>query len=252
MKIKNLLLITSTILLCSCSAIDSFWSFEQTKSLENAEPNAELEKPSSARDSNVSKEQELLSKAMRSFEKEVYSIAKKNFGEFQKNYPASYYLPLVELKIADCDFFLGNYTEASEGFQGFTRKRAKHEANSYSEYMAALSHLKRYRGSTKDQTPIKVAHQKFSLYLEKYPSSEYLPLVKESISKCEDKLAEHEVSVANFYFKQSKREAGMSRLKSLFQRYPNSQIASTSPENLTEMFSLNQSELNSLLSGRTK
>lgn len=235
------------LLLSSCSWLGG----KNYRNKENKVSQYDLEfdkdKKTSSQQSEVSEEEELLARAMDSYERGVFSIAKNAFLNLQKQYPNSYFLPLVELKIADCDFYLGKYTEAIEAYEEFLRVRPTSEAAAYAAYKIAEAHIKKYRGPFKDQTPLKTALEKLKDLSENYGNSEYQRLAERATKEAKQKLAEHDLIVAKFYAKQGMHKAALNRLVKLFQRYPKSTPAQMPPEELRKTFKLNDAEIVKLI-----
>jgi outer membrane protein assembly factor BamD len=234
--------------LASCSSLGSKSPREAGNKVSEYDGEFDKEvRSSSSLNTNVSEEEDILARAMDSYERGVYSIAKNSFVKLQKEYPNSYFLPLVELKIADCDFYLGRYTEAIEGYEEYLRMRPRSEAAAYASYKIADAHLKKYRGPYKDQSPLKTAIQKLEELSNNYSNSEYDRLAQRATKEAKEKLAQHDLIVAKFYAKQGMKKAALNRLKKIFTKYPEASAAQIGPDQLRSDFKLSDDQIARLI-----
>ena len=64
-------------------------------------------------------EEKLFDQAIEAYEEELYSVSKQKLQALISGYPASPRAEFAKLKIADCDFFSGDYPEAAEAYSLF-------------------------------------------------------------------------------------------------------------------------------------
>ena len=159
-------------------------------------------------------EEEIIAGAIDAFDRGLYSRSREEWTSLRDGYPASYFIPLAQLKIADCYFATGDFPEAVSTYQEFLRLYPAHEAAGYAQSRLAESLLRQYRGIKNDQQPLKDALQAYELVLSEYPSSDFAQSAQLRIADIKKLMAEYEVSVAEFYEKQGQGKAAEQRRKS--------------------------------------
>ena len=159
-------------------------------------------------------EEEIISSAVDAYDRGLYSRSREQWTSLRDSYPASYFMPLAQLKIADCYFAAGEFPEAVSSYQEFLRLYPAHEATGYAQSRLAESHLRQYRGIKNDQQPLKDALQAYELVIDKYPSSDFAQSSRMRIADIKKLISEYEISVAEFYEKQGKDNAAKERRKS--------------------------------------
>lgn len=213
MKIqKQFFLIVGLISLCSCSA-----------SSKEKDPG----------------EEELLSTSQDLYSRGLYTTSKDSFVKFQANYPASSYAGLAEIKIADCDFYAGDYAKSIASYQSFIQAHPKSDAAEYAQLQIARAFQLQHNSTSTDQTPSVKAIENFELLIKNYPAGVYTKQAVESIAEIRERLATHEIEVAEFYAKQKQFAAARHRLEIVINRYPDTKAAFDAAPRLAEKFHLN-------------
>jgi outer membrane protein assembly factor BamD len=159
-----------------------------------------------------------------------YPEAQKFFEYVKTKYPFSKFAPLAELRIADSKFSQDLYAEAIEGYKQFVQLHPNHEDVDYAEYRQGLAHFKDAPSQfalfppsyEKDQRQLERASDVLTKFLEKYPKSKYAPEAKKVLDQANQRLAEHEWYVAEFYFKRKRWAGAAGRYEALVDRYPGS------------------------------
>lgn len=182
LKIEKSILILSLLFLAQCSANN-----ELTKDL--------IEPPD--RD-----EEEVLEAAMRSYDKELYTISREDWTLLRDGYPASYFVPLAQMKIADSFFETSNYQEAIGAYREFARLYPANDGTTYAMLQVGNSYLEQYKGVANDQSPLSEAIRAFEEVVAKYPSSEVAEKARQKIELCRKKQKEYDIAVGEFYAKQ--------------------------------------------------
>lgn len=165
-------------------------------------------------ESSIKNEEEkiLFLEAMHSYDKELYSIAKKTLQKFISTYPLSSKQPDAVLKIADCDFFAGKYPEAISNYEQFIKRFPNSNQKAWARKQISFSYLNQYKGKNRDQKPLVNAAKSFKQLLVSYPESDYKDETIDILIDLKEKKAAHEVDVVSFYLKQKKLNAAASRL----------------------------------------
>ena len=184
-------------------------------------------------------EEELLSTSQDLYSNGLYTTSRDNFTKFQANYPASSYATLAELKIADCDFYAGDYPKSITSYQSFLQAHPKSEAAEYAQLQIARAYKLQHNSTNTDQTPSIKAIENFEFLIRDYPEGVYAKQAVESIAEIREQLATHEIEVAEFYAKQKQFSAARHRLEIVMNQYPDTKIAFNRAPKLAEEFQLN-------------
>jgi outer membrane protein assembly factor BamD len=170
-------------------------------------------------------EEEMLDEAMHAYDSGLFSVAKTSWISLKDGYPASYFLPLAELKAADSFFQVSDFIAAQTGYEEFARLHPGHEAMAYVRFQLGNCAMQQYQGEKYDQSPLTTAIKLFQQLIDDYPSSEYTVLARRKISDARELLAMHESYVAGFYLNQGRVEASAARLTRLSADFPESAAA---------------------------
>lgn len=90
----------------------------------------------------------------------------------------------------------------------------------YAQYMVGMCYYSQVNSPDRDQTFTRKAIEEFEKLKNDFPDSPYVKLSQEKIRLCWRRLAEHEQSVAVFYFKAGAYHAAEARFRYLMERYP--------------------------------
>ncbi|MGC4121700.1 MAG: outer membrane protein assembly factor BamD [Myxococcales bacterium] len=159
--------------------------------------------------------------------------ALKFFDHVRYKFPYSAQAALADLAIADTNFDREKYLEAIDGYRNFLKLHPNNTKADYAQFRIALSYFKDipsdffiFPPSTeKDQTSVKDARGAFEEFLKLYPNSESAEEAKKLLAEVLGRLAEHEMSVANFYYEHDRYPAAINRLNKLIEDYPKSDLA---------------------------
>lgn len=148
----------------------------------------------------------------------------------------AYNVPLAsqaELRLGDVAFERGRWSESRGYYRNFLRFHPRHEKADYAAFRIGLCAFKDIPGGIfleppseeRDQAEAKAALRQLADFLERYPKSAHVQEAREIITKCEDRLASHELYVAKFYAKRGKWKGVALRTEGLVKTYPNSSLA---------------------------
>lgn len=183
-------------------------------------------------------EEELLTESMNLYSRELYTTAKDKFLKFQTSYPASSYVNLAELKIADCEFFAGDYAKSVTTYQGFIQSHPKSEAAEYAQFQIASAYQLMHKSTSTDQTPSVKAIEHYQLLIDTYPNSVYSKQAVDSITEIREKLATHEIEVAEFYAKQKQFAAARHRLEIVMNQFADTKAAYESAPMIADKYKI--------------
>ncbi len=164
--------------------------------------------------------QQLAAEGAAAFMNEDYKDAVKAYTDLKDWYPFSKFAILAELKIADANFKLEEYDEAIVAYESFEKMHPRNEAVPYVINQIGLSWYKQIHTVDRDPSPAKNAMAQFRRLLIQFPDSEYKKEAVESIEKCIDNIAGHELYVANFYNKTKEYAAALKRYEYIVEFYP--------------------------------
>ena len=163
-----------------------------------------------------------LENAMNLFQKKKYDKAAEAFKKFKDEFPLSEYTPLVELRIADANFFEKKYAEAIVLYEEFRKLHPLHPEMSYAIYQLGMCRYNQMLSLDRDQTETEKAIEQFRYLIENFPKSPQAADGKTKMQVCQKQLADHEFYIADFYFRTKKYKAALGRFEGLLQKYPES------------------------------
>lgn len=162
------------------------------------------------------------------------AIAGKNFAEAAKyfeyvktKFPFLEAAKTAELKLGDTDFERERFAEARDRYQNFVRLHPTHPQVDYAAFRAALTHYRDIPSdfvllppsSEKEQVEVKGALTAMTDFVLNYPGSQYAAEAKKVLVDVKRRLAEHELSVAEFYAKRGRWPAVVGRLSVVTKSY---------------------------------
>jgi outer membrane protein assembly factor BamD len=149
-----------------------------------------------------------------------YPRAIELFQEVIDNYPYSEFATLAELKIADIHYQRGQYELAASYYQDFVELHPRHAKVPYAIYTHGMCAFNEMEDSDRDQESTHEAIAQFRVLLERYPESEYSADAEMRVAQAEDRLAEHELVVADFYFDREIYYSAARRYLEVLEEYP--------------------------------
>ncbi len=177
----------------------------------------------------------LINEGMQDFNRGKYHTAMEHFSKVLETYRFSPEAVLAELKIADCNYYLDNYSEAFTAYERFERLHPTNEAIPYVMYQKAMCHYNKIDRIDRDTTGAKKSIDYFNQLVKAYPESPYTADAKEKISFAREFLADHEYNVARYYQRSKKHRQATGRLQYLLAVYPDTQIATKAKQLLDEL-----------------
>jgi outer membrane protein assembly factor BamD len=148
-----------------------------------------------------------------------YTRAMELYQNVSDNYPFSKYAPLSDLKIADCHFKLEQYLEAEILYRQFLRLYPKRTEASYALFQQGMCHYNQILKAPRDQQASRDGADVFLAQMTQYPDSEYYEDSKKYYTECRTRIAEHELLIADFYFKKKDYWAASARYRGLWQNF---------------------------------
>lgn len=147
---------------------------------------------------------ELAQAGTSALEEERYREAIRYFSDLKDRYPFSPHTPTAEVALGDAYFKAGNHTAAVSAYREFLELNPRHELAPYALFRAGLANYSKFKTVDRPQTHMLEAVEYFQRVIESYPDSEFAEHAKHYIVLSRIKEAEHELFVADFYWR-SKR-----------------------------------------------
>ena len=152
---------------------------------------------------------------------ERYEEAITQFKTLSNKHPYNKLAIEAELRVSDCYYKKEDFVEAYNAYKTFKELHPKHAKMDYVTYFAAEA-LREELPSTVDRD-LSSASQAINYYdeiLAVYPDSTYAPQAKEKRAKLVQMLADKELYIADFYFKQGKYLGALTRYELFLQSFP--------------------------------
>lgn len=127
---------------------------------------------------------------------------------------------LAELKISEAYYLNEKYPEATAACELFLKNHPNHPEMPTVFYRLGMSYFMQMLPSEKDQTASKNAVITFRNLLKRYPEIGNADEIRRHIKTARDRMAEHEVDVAQFYLRTDKLVAAQKRFDYLHNNYP--------------------------------
>lgn len=168
-------------------------------------------------------------KGEKELEEKDWVAAAKYFSFIKARFPYSRYAVLAELRMSDAEFGAGHHLQAIDGYKLFIKFHPTHDkvVDGYAAWRIGEAYLKMLPSDwfilppshEKDQSATADAHRELSTFIKKYPKSPYVPKAREALRKVNERLARHELYVAQFYWKKDKPMGTVLRLRRLLERH---------------------------------
>jgi outer membrane protein assembly factor BamD len=164
--------------------------------------------------------EELMSEGIKDIETGNYKNAIEKFQELKDRYPYSRYAIEAELKIADAYNKKKDYDSAFIAYDEYEKMHPKDKNIPYVIYQKGMSHFNRVESIDRDQSHTLRAKEEFERLIKRFPKDDYANRARGNIRHCLIFLAEYELYVGQYYFKNGKYKAAMDRLIYLVSNYP--------------------------------
>ncbi len=187
---------------------------------------------------------EYYTQASEAFIKEDFATAADRYRELLDQYPLNPYAEEAQLKIAYSYYLEKKYTEAIAAFGDFERAYPTSVHLPFVEYYRGMCYLEQMRSIDRDQSVTEKAHDFFQSVVERFPESPFAPLAQEKIKICREAMAGNELYVARFNEKIGNLLATKARLRTIVEKYPETEAAT---EALTRLEALLSQEGNTAL-----
>ncbi len=204
-KVKlKVIIFTFLILLClSGCSLSSFLSFFKKEPTVKNSPEA------------------LYVRGSTKFQDGDYKKAREYFIRLKDEYPLHNLAILAELGIGDSFFTDKEYVEAESAYNEFLNMHPTNENIPYVLYQMGMCHYNLRETIDRDQTETIKARKEFERLIARFPDSKFSLAAEKLLRECKQELAEQEFYIGQFYFRQKKYPAALSRFENVASNYAN-------------------------------
>jgi len=184
--------------------------------------------------------EQLYEQAERYIKSDKLQIALERLRVLRNKFPYSRFSQVAQLRIADVYFLQAAFAEAAASYELFRELHPKHEKAPYALFRAGESYFRATPSTiARDLTYGHKSIEALSSYLKLHPSGEHSDDAQKLLVQMRDRLAEKELSIANFYFKKRFYGAAERRYKKILDLYPESRVAKNAGERIKRIESIN-------------
>lgn len=145
--------------------------------------------------------QELYEAGLDAMNDKEYGDAQEYFSKLKDRFPFSPYALKAELGLADAYYLDEEYSLAAGAYKEFEALHPTHEELPYVLYQVGTSNYHQFETIDRRQENIKEGLEYFYRLVQTYPESQYAKSAETLIAKSRRILAEHEVFVADFFWR---------------------------------------------------
>ncbi len=149
-----------------------------------------------------------------------YKDAVDAFQKIKDRFPYSKHAVSAELKMADALYLQEEYELAYTAYDEFEKLHPKHKDMPYVIYQKGMSNFSQVKSKDREQAHTLKAKEEFERLIKRYPRDDYANKARKNLRECLIYLAEYELFVANFYYKQGRYRAALGRYTYILQNYP--------------------------------
>lgn len=162
----------------------------------------------------------------------MYNRAIIMLSDLENRYPFGPLSRQVQLDLIFAYYKSGKFAEALPSIDRFINLNPNHSQLDYVTYMRGLVNMETgvnsfqdffgVENADKDMVTSRDAFNDFSRLVKSYPDSKYIPDAKKRMMVLLDKLAHHEVVIAEYYMRRSAYVAALNRCKYILEYYQQS------------------------------
>jgi outer membrane protein assembly factor BamD len=157
--------------------------------------------------------QELFEAGTEAMKEKAYMRAAEAFSKLKDRYPFSPFTPRAEIALGDSYYLAEDYEHAADAYKEFDSLHPRHELTPYVLFQLGRSHFNQFHSIDMPQSHVGEALEYFGRLSQSFPDSQYAPEAKEYMVRCRRYMAEHEVFVADFYWRSERYSAAWRRYK---------------------------------------
>lgn len=167
---------------------------------------------------------ELFKRGEAQYNRKKFAPARAYYAFLYENYPNDPLGRRSLLRVADSYFAQGdavNLVEAQYKYRDFINRYPGSENADYAMLQIANVAYKQMGRADRDQLKTHEAVDKLNEMIAAYPHSKYRPDAEKHLQEAQDRLARHELVIAEFYMKRKSYTAAVARLNGIVEHFPN-------------------------------
>ena len=153
------------------------------------------------------------------FEKNDFFFASKKFDQAELNFSSVDLAAKSALMSSFSLYAINFYDEAIDNLERFITKYPADKNIMYANYLICIIYFEQITDEKKDLAPLIKAKEKISLFIKKFPNTEYAFDLNFKKDLIENQLAAKEIYVANYYIETQKWASAIKRLKNILEKY---------------------------------
>ena len=152
--------------------------------------------------------------------KENHKVSERCFETLQARFPGTAVAVEAQLRTADLYFERKDYLVAAEAYRSFAKLHPTDPRLAYVYYRAGLSYFKEGpKAIDRDLEYIEQAVAYFDVGMSYFPNSDYYAVTRKASQKARRRLADRQLYIANYYYKQKEYQAAIPRYAQVADRY---------------------------------
>jgi outer membrane protein assembly factor BamD len=162
----------------------------------------------------------LFNKAVGLYQDHEYEEAIHFFESLKSAYPTFEKMPLVQMRIADSYYRMGEYPKAMAEYRQFITLYPRNANVARAKYMIGMSYYKRKKTIDRDDSVVRRAADVFSQVVKEHGDSQVGKEAEERLLDCRKRLAEKELYKAEVYISMGKYKAAEIAAQRILDDYP--------------------------------
>jgi len=122
--------------------------------------------------------------------------------------------------MADALYLQEEYELALTAYDEFEKLHPKNKDMAYVIYQKGMCNFSQIKSKDREQVHTFKAKEEFERLIKRFPRDEYANKARKNLRECLIYLAEYELYVANFYYKQGRYRAALGRYTFIINNYP--------------------------------
>ncbi len=168
--------------------------------------------------------EQLYKKAQRAFQISYYSEAETDLKTLMDTYPLTPEAFDAQLMLSDLYYLTEQYEDASAYYTTFYTFHPTHPRAAYALFQKGMSHFKMVLSIDRDMAATRKAYFAFQDLLHSYPESVYTDKAAQLSAFLRERLAERELLVGKYYFKNKNYKGALMRFGYILKDYPDTKL----------------------------
>ncbi len=168
----------------------------------------------------------LYKQAEQDIDNDHYLLAIEKLRKVKNKFPYSSYSGKAQARLGDVYFLQESFAEAAESYRSYVELYPSGDRTSYARFRIGEAYQKDMPSNiARDQSSGYEAQTALKDYLSRYSGTEEAKKAKQLLEEVEGQLAEKELYIAKFYFREEQWKATEQRCKKILSLYPDTEAA---------------------------